>query len=144
MPFDLLRVDRSTVGKTMAKSPVIKVAGEAQTLAEANGKSFVLREWSGSGPAELHIHHEDDEAWHVIAGVLHFRFADKEVDVAAGSTVFVPAGVAHTFDARTPDTRYLIVLTERLLSLIEALSGGQGHELKSQIYRAHASELLDR
>jgi mannose-6-phosphate isomerase-like protein (cupin superfamily) len=128
----------------MAESPVIKVAGEAQTLEDATGKSFVLREWSGSGPAELHIHHEDDEAWHVLAGVLRFRFADREVDVAEGSTVFVPAGVAHTFEARTPDTRYLLVLTRRLLSLIEALSGGHGRELKSQIYRAHASELLDQ
>jgi mannose-6-phosphate isomerase-like protein (cupin superfamily) len=127
----------------MAKSPVIKVAGEARNLEDATGKSFVLREWSGSGPAELHIHHEDDEAWHVLAGVVRFRFADSEVDVPTGSTVFVPAGVAHTFQARTPDTRYLVVLTERLLSLIETLSGGQGRELKSQIYRAHASEILE-
>jgi mannose-6-phosphate isomerase-like protein (cupin superfamily) len=127
----------------MAESPVIKVAGQADTLGEATGKSFVLREWSGSGPAELHVHHEDDEAWHVLTGVLRFRFADGEVDVLAGSTVFVPAGVAHTFEARTPDTRYLIVLTERLLSLIETLSGRQEREVKSQIYRAHASEIVD-
>jgi quercetin dioxygenase-like cupin family protein len=128
----------------MADAPVIKLAGEAQTLEEATGKSFVLREWSGSGPAELHIHHEDDEAWHVLAGVVRFRFADQEVDVPEGSTVFVPAGVAHTFEASTPDTRYLIILTERLLSLIETLNGAQGRELKGQIYRAHASEILDR
>jgi mannose-6-phosphate isomerase-like protein (cupin superfamily) len=127
----------------MAKTPVIRMAGEPQNLEAATGKSFVLREWAGSGPAELHIHHEDDEAWHVLSGVLRFRFADSEVDATAGSTVFVPAGVAHTFEARTPDTRYLLVLTERLLSLIETLSGSQGRERKGEIYRAHASELVD-
>ncbi|MGA7989514.1 MAG: hypothetical protein WCB51_14085 [Candidatus Dormiibacterota bacterium] len=31
---------------------------------EAPGDSFVIREWWGSGPAELHVHHADDEAWH--------------------------------------------------------------------------------
>lgn len=129
---------------TVAESPVIKVAGETKTLDEATGKSFVVREWSGGGPAELHIHHEDDEAWHVLAGVLRFRFTDREVDAPEGSTVFVPAGVAHTFDALTPDTRYLIVLTERLLSLIETLNGGQERERKREIYLAHRSELLDR
>jgi mannose-6-phosphate isomerase-like protein (cupin superfamily) len=127
----------------MAKSPVIRMAGEAQNLEDATGKSFVLREWAGSGPAELHIHRDDDEAWHVLSGVLRFRFADSEVDAPAGSTVFVPAGVAHTFEARTPDTRYLLVLTERLLSLIKNLSGSQARERKSEIYRAHASELVD-
>ena len=127
----------------MAKTPVIRMTGDPQNLEDATGKSFVLREWAGSGPAELHIHHEDDEAWHVLAGVLRFRFADREVDVPAGSTVFVPAGIAHTFEARTPETRYLLVLTERLLSLIEKLSGSQGRERKSEIYRAHASELVD-
>lgn len=80
---------------------------------EATGDTFALREWTGSGPAELHVHHADDEAWHVLAGTLRFRFADGEVAAAAGSTVFVPAGVAHTFVSLTPETRYLLVLTKR-------------------------------
>jgi hypothetical protein len=33
----------------------------------------------------------------VIAGALRFRFAGEEVIAGAGSTVLVPAGVAHTF-----------------------------------------------
>jgi mannose-6-phosphate isomerase-like protein (cupin superfamily) len=43
------------------------------------------------------VHYADDEAWHVICGVLRFRFADREMNAEAGSTVFVPAGVSHTF-----------------------------------------------
>src|SRR5262249_15950577 len=75
----------------------------------AAAASFSVKEWRGSGPATLHVHHADDEAWHVLEGTLHFRFADREVDVPAGGTVFVPAGVPHTYSAA--DARYLIVLT---------------------------------
>jgi mannose-6-phosphate isomerase-like protein (cupin superfamily) len=62
----------------------------------AAGQSFIIKEWRGSGPATLHVHHADDEAWHVLEGTLHFRFADRELDVPAGGTAFVPAGVGIT------------------------------------------------
>ena len=77
----------------------------------ATGDSFAIHEWSGSGPASLHVHYRDDEAWHVLEGSINFRFLDGEVEVRAGSTVFIPAGVAHTFE--TDDARYLIILTPR-------------------------------
>jgi mannose-6-phosphate isomerase-like protein (cupin superfamily) len=63
----------------------------------ALGLSFDIHEWSGSGPDYLHVHHSDDEAWHVLQGTLTFRFLDREVEAAAGSTVFVPAGVAPAY-----------------------------------------------
>ena len=110
---------------------------------EATGESFALREWSGSGPAELHVHHADDEAWCILAGTVRFRFADGEVVAGVGSTVFVPAGTPHTFVAISPDTRYLLILTKRLVSLINSLQSGPSGEAKAQVYRDHASELLE-
>lgn len=104
------------------------------------GQSFALREWRGSGPAKLHVHHADDEAWHVLDGVLRFRFADREVQVGAGETVFVPAGVAHTYDA--VEARYLIVLTPRLVALIDELQATPPSEHPA-VYRKHLSELLE-
>jgi quercetin dioxygenase-like cupin family protein len=87
----------------------------------ANGQSFDVHEWSGSGPDYLHVHYGDDEAWHVLEGTLTFRFRDREVEAPAGTTVFVPAGVPHSyFEAHGP-TRYLIILTPRLRELIAAL-----------------------
>src|ERR1700681_3132078 len=85
----------------------------------AVGTSFCLYEWRGSGPATLHVHHADDEAWHVLEGSLRFRFVDRELDVGAGGSVFVPAGVPHAYT--TLDARYLIVLTPRLAALIAEL-----------------------
>nr|MBA3947564.1 cupin domain-containing protein [Herpetosiphonaceae bacterium] len=86
----------------------------------ASGQSFSIQEWRGSGPAYLHVHHADDEAWHVLEGTLNFTFADHAVTAEAGTTVFVPAGVPHTYEASS-SARYLIILTPRLRDLIAAL-----------------------
>jgi hypothetical protein len=86
----------------------------------AAGASFVVHEWSDSGPSYMHIHRSDDEAWHVLEGSLRFRFPDREVDAPAGTTVFVPAGAPHTYWATEP-SRYLIFLTPRLDRLIVRL-----------------------
>ncbi len=66
-------------------------SGDKQRIA-VDGTSFALHEWRGSGPPYLHLHHQDDEAWHVLEGNLRFRFVDRSVDVRAGSTVFRSGG----------------------------------------------------
>jgi mannose-6-phosphate isomerase-like protein (cupin superfamily) len=107
----------------------------------AAGRSFSVHEWRGSGPAALHVHHIDDEAWHVLAGALRFRFADRVIDVGPGGTVFVPAGVAHSYEAL--DARYLIILTPRLAALIAELQQAPDRSQHSAIYQRHDSELLE-
>jgi hypothetical protein len=81
---------------------------------------MVVREWTDSGPSYMHIHRSDDEAWHVLEGLLRFRFPDREVDAPEGTTVFVPAGLPHTYRVIQP-SRYLIFLTPRLDRLIARL-----------------------
>ena len=114
---------------------------EAHTFS-ASGKSFSVHEWSGSGPSKLHVHHSDDEAWHVLEGELHFRYADRSETVVAGRTVFVPAGVAHTYTSGA-GARYLIVLTPRLSALIAALQTERDASRHAAIYRLFDSELLE-
>lgn len=108
----------------------------------ASGNSFSIHEWRGSGPATLHVHHADDEAWHVLDGELQFRFADRTETIGAGETVFVPAGVAHTYTAGE-GARYLIVLTPRLSALIAALQANRDPARQRDIYRRFDSELLE-
>jgi mannose-6-phosphate isomerase-like protein (cupin superfamily) len=105
-----------------AEGPVINLeTGKGTGMAfSASGNTLVIHEWKGSGPPYLHVHNEDDEAWHVLEGSLVFRFADREVWAAKGATVFVPAGVPHTYRAE-PGSRYLMILTPRLDALIRAL-----------------------
>ncbi len=101
--------------------PIIARTSTSQPPISASGPTFGVYEWSGSGPDYLHIHHSDDEAWHVLEGMLIFRFADKQIEAPAGTTVFAPAGVAHAYFAKPEESRYLIILTPRLYELIEEL-----------------------
>jgi uncharacterized cupin superfamily protein len=129
----------------MAREPIIaqglgQRAAEQQPI-DAIGQSFSVQEWQGSGPVYLHVHYADDEAWHVLEGSLRFTFADRSVEAPAGTTVFVPAGVAHTYQA--DDTaRYLITLTPRLRELIAELQSAplQQH---AAIMRRYESEILE-
>ena len=108
----------------------------------AIGKTFNIFEWSGSGPDYLHVHYSDDEAWHVLDRLLRFRFADGQVDAPSGTTVFVPAGVPHSYVDATEKTRYLIILTPRLNELIAALHAAP-RELHNEIMRKYDSEILE-
>lgn len=122
--------------------PGIQARTDRQQPIAAMGQSFDLYEWSGSGPDYLHVHHADDEAWHVLEGTLTFRFLDREVEAPAGTTVFVPAGVPHAyFEAHGP-TRYLIILTPRLRALIAALHAAPREEHGAIMHRFE-SELLE-
>lgn len=121
--------------------PVIGMATGDAARFTAVGQAYAIHEWRGSGPALLHVHQADDEAWHVLEGVLRFRFADREVEVTAGQTVFVPAGVPHTYEAIA--ARYLIILTPRLAALIAELQRTPDRQRHAAIYRVYESELLE-
>ena len=108
----------------------------------AIGKSFSVHEWRGSGPPVLHVHNSDDEAWHVLEGELHFRYADGTQVAGPGTTVFVPAGKAHTYHV-TLGSRYLVILTPRLSALIAALQADHDPAHQKDIYRQYDSELLE-
>jgi mannose-6-phosphate isomerase-like protein (cupin superfamily) len=113
-----------------------------QPAIAATGTSFDVHEWSGSGAGYLHVHHADDEAWHVLEGTLTFRFRDKQVDAPTGTTVFVPAGVPHDYFESHGPTRYLIILTPRLRDLISALQEAPREE-HNAIMHKFESEILE-
>lgn len=128
------------------KRPIIVPGGDApkgdRPAIAATGQSFDIHEWSGSGPDYLHVHHADDEAWHILEGTLTFRFSDGEVEAPAGTTVFVPAGVPHAYYEAKGPTRYLIILTPRLRDLIAALHAAP-YEQHGAIMRQFDSAIVE-
>jgi quercetin dioxygenase-like cupin family protein len=120
---------------------IIAASGQLPPLS-AVGQSFSMEEWSGSGPDYLHIHHADDEAWHILEGTLTFKFADREIQATAGTSVFVPAGVAHAYYEAHGPTRYLIVLTPRLRALIAALHAAP-YAQHAEVMRRFDSEIVE-
>jgi quercetin dioxygenase-like cupin family protein len=108
----------------------------------ASGNSFSIHEWRGSGHATLHVHYSDDEAWHILEGELTFRYADRTETVGPGTTVFVQAGMPHTYSTGA-SARYLIILTPRLAALISALQTDRDPVHQHAIYQQFDSELLE-
>ena len=123
----------------MPGQPII---ASADDRISAQGRALAIHEWRGSGPSYLHVHNSDDEAWHVLEGELQFRFADRSVVVAAGGTVFVPAGVPHTYQASS-GARYLVFLTARLNALIAELQRAPGLSAHAEIMTKYESEIVE-
>jgi quercetin dioxygenase-like cupin family protein len=122
--------------------PGIRQRAQDQKPIAATGTSFAVHEWSGSGPGYLHVHHADDEAWHILEGTLTFRLGDQEVEAPAGTTVFVPAGVPHDYYESQGPSRYLIILTLRLRDLISAHEAAPREE-HGEIMRRFESEIVE-
>lgn len=131
----------------MSPEPIVVLPTDLDPGGGARGTTLAVANWPAQGTATevapLHVHHQDDEAWYVVDGALRFRLADREIVAPAGSTVLVPAGVAHTFGNAGPGpSRYVIIMTARLQELISRL-----HEVPADdhaaVYREFASTLLE-
>jgi mannose-6-phosphate isomerase-like protein (cupin superfamily) len=118
------------------------IASTSTSPFAAAGNSFHVYEWSGSGPDYTHVHHADDEAWHVLEGSLVFTFGTpEEVEAGPGATVFVQAGTPHAYREGVSPCRYLIILTPRLNALIEELHKTPYKE-HGEAMRRYESEIL--
>jgi mannose-6-phosphate isomerase-like protein (cupin superfamily) len=135
-------------GHGMSQQPLIILPQDVGAPgAGVRGAGLVIQNWRAAGVAAmvapLHVHHADDEAWHVISGALRFRLAGREFVAEAGSTVLVPAGVAHTFGNAGPEpSRYILIVPTRLDELISSLHLVSPAQ-QAEVYRRYDSELLE-
>ena len=132
--------------------PAVASLLAGNTLGSPNN-SFVIAEWQDvGGPpdpprliAPLHVHHQDDEAWYVLEGILRVQSGENEIEAHAGSAVLVPRGTPHTYWNAGPGRLcYLLIMTPNIFSLIQGI-----HALKErtpatlqELFRKHDSELL--
>ncbi|MDN7242713.1 quercetin 2,3-dioxygenase [Planococcus sp. N028] len=68
------------------------------TAKETNGVFSLIEELNppGEGPP-LHVHHNEDETFYVLAGNVTFQIGEKTFYAAAGSYVFAPRDTPHTY-----------------------------------------------
>jgi quercetin dioxygenase-like cupin family protein len=72
----------------------------------------VIASWAREGASPpLHVHHTEDEIFHVLEGELRVRLGEDEIVVGAGETVLGPRGVAHTYRVESPEARWLVITT---------------------------------
>lgn len=69
------------------------------TAAETGGSLGVWEEIvePGWGPP-LHVHHAEDEMFHVLEGRIRIWCAEETFEVTTGATTVLPRGVAHRFE----------------------------------------------
>lgn len=95
----------------------------------ATGGAFALVEEitpPGGGPPP-HVHHHEDEAFFVVEGDVEFLLGDRWVAAPAGTSVFGPRGVPHTFrNAGTTPCRMLVTIApagfERFFEEVDRLA----------------------
>jgi mannose-6-phosphate isomerase-like protein (cupin superfamily) len=83
------------------------------TAGTTGGAYGLVESWVAPGfSPPLHVHHREDEAFYVLEGDLSMRCGDRTFRAAAGSFVFLPRDVPHTFvvEGDTP-ARMLTLLT---------------------------------
>ena len=50
-----------------------------------------------------HVHHDDDEIFHLLEGRMRFKVGDDEFVLEAGHSVVAPKGVPHAFRVESPE-----------------------------------------
>ncbi len=94
--------------------------GEPRTLkmtpADTGGRYLLFESSHAPGTAvPPHFHHEEDEAFYVLAGRFDFLLGETRVTATSGACTIAPRGTVHAFTALGPDEgRLLITVTPGL------------------------------
>jgi len=74
------------------------------------GRVAVIEHLAPQGAGSpLHVHHNEDEWFYVTEGELTFWVGGQLTDAPAGSFVYGPRGIPHTFTVTSPEARFLLV-----------------------------------
>jgi quercetin dioxygenase-like cupin family protein len=83
---------------------------------------FVCQVAPHGGPP-LHLHHEQDEAIHVLSGRFKVRIGDQQHTLEPSGFAYLPAGLPHAF----------VNLTDQPAELIIVFAPGGGHKFFEQL-----------
>jgi quercetin dioxygenase-like cupin family protein len=108
---------------TTAVSPIAMQSGEGEALwflgalmtikasgDTTDGRVAVVEVLAARGHGSpLHVHRREDEWFYVVEGELAFLVGDERIDAPAGSFVYGPRDVPHTFEVSSSEARFLLV-----------------------------------
>ncbi|WP_018427221.1 cupin domain-containing protein [Hoeflea sp. 108] len=66
----------------------------------------------GASPP-LHIHHNEDEVFHILEGVVRFNVGGKDLYGRAGQTMLAPKGVPHSYRVESAEGARCLTITTR-------------------------------
>ena len=126
--------ETKAVGKVIAAGECRKldVVGDKVEIrvtgADTRGAcSMIVEATPPLGGPPPHVHHREDEIFHVLEGEFEFSIAGRKVLAKPGATVLGPRGIAHTFkNIGSSEGRMLVVISppgfERFFEEVHDLS----------------------
>jgi quercetin dioxygenase-like cupin family protein len=108
---------------TQAIDPIALQAGEGEAIwsfgvlatikashETTAGRVAVIEHLAPQGAGSpLHVHHREDEWFYVTEGALTFWVGGEVIEAPAGSFVYGPRDIPHTFLVSSPEARFLLV-----------------------------------
>ena len=86
---------------------LVTIKSSAETT---DGRVAVIEHLAPQGfGSPLHVHHREDEWFYVIEGELTFWVGGQLIDAPAGSFVYGPRDIPHTFVVASEQARFLLV-----------------------------------
>jgi quercetin dioxygenase-like cupin family protein len=86
---------------------LVTIKSSAQTT---DGRVAVVEHLAPQGAGSpLHVHHREDEWFYVIDGELTFWVGGQVINAPAGSFVYGPREIPHTFIVNSAEARFLLV-----------------------------------
>ena len=111
----------------------LSVIGDRQTIkldgSHTNG-AFALIEQNNEPGTSIpkHFHTQEDEIFYVLEGEMEFTVSTETIVATAGTTVFLPKGIPHSFKVGEKGARALVMLqpagTEKLFRELNKLPPG--------------------
>jgi quercetin dioxygenase-like cupin family protein len=101
-----LRQDEGDARWFLGALCTIKASGETTA-----GRVAVTENWAPRGHGSpLHVHRNEDEWFYVLSGELTFWIDGRVTTATAGSFVYGPRDVPHTFIVTSEEARFLLVI----------------------------------
>jgi quercetin dioxygenase-like cupin family protein len=99
----------------------------------------------GGGYPFLHVHRSLEEMFYVVSGEIEYRLGDDRISAGAGSTIFIPPGVAHCFKGIGTEPASIVVIYSSPdgLQMVEDLTlAGPDPKKHAEIFERYDSSLV--